>query len=340
MRKQAIIPLAVGLVVGLLAIKFGYDYLSNLKRVTPGDIGPTKTVVVAAKNLALATKITEEDVKLAKMPEQFVPEGVCTDTKQVIGKAVKTSVSARMPILTCMLSNGEGLDGVIPAGYRAVTVKVDEFTGVAGFIKPDDIVDVVGTFKLRRPGSSGYETVSKIVLQNVKVRAVGQQFRAETGGNANLVRSVTLLVKPADVERLQLAASEGKIRLVMRGPLDNGSQVTRGITLAKLLSGQDQLAQDAPTGLGVNDLFGFLAPKNKTDDANREPVQPSSTEQADQPYLVEMIHPDRIERIYFASADSELLVRVDTEQNHDSPLKQFKHPPVNADKSDGERSME
>ena len=84
MRKQAIIPLAVGLVVGLIALKLGYDHLSRLEQAN-SRVGPTLPVLVAAKDIPLAMNLTKEDVTLVQMPTQFVPEGVLVDPEKVVG---------------------------------------------------------------------------------------------------------------------------------------------------------------------------------------------------------------------------------------------------------------
>ena len=304
MRKQAIIPLAVGLVVGLIALKLGYDHLSRLEQAN-SRTGPTEKVLVATRDIPVAVNLTAQDVKLVDMPKQFVPEGVLVDPKKVIGKSLKVSTAKRMPILASMVHTGKGFGGVIPKGFRAVSVKVDEYSGVAGFLQPGAFVDVVGTFKLRQKGTGTSRTISKIVLQGVEVRAVGQKFREDVGGKeADLVRSVTLLVKPADVERLQMASSSGKIRLALRAPLDMDRNVTSGVTMATLLQGDNQFQQGGPTtdslAGGFWDLFS-----NKSGKAQDFAMTEG------QPYLVELISSEKIEKIYFESAHSGQRVNVD-----------------------------
>lgn len=307
MRKQAIIPLAVGLVVGLIALKLGYDHLCRLEQAN-ARTGPTEKVLVATRDIPVAVNLTAQDVKLVDMPKQFVPEGVLVDPKKVIGKSLKVSTAKRMPILASMVHTGKGFGGVIPKGYRAVSVKVDEYSGVAGFLQPGAFVDVVGTFKLRQKGTDTSRrtiSISKIVLQGVEVRAVGQKFREDVGGKeADLVRSVTLLVKPVDVERLQLASSLGKIRLALRAPLDMGRNVTSGVTMATLLQGDNQFQQDGSTAGSLAGGFWDLF-SNKSGKAQDFAMTEG------QPYLVELISPEKVEKIYFESAHSGQRVNVD-----------------------------
>ncbi len=307
MRKQAIIPLAVGLVVGLIALKLGYDHLCRLEQAN-SRTGPTEKILVATRDIPVAVNLTVQDVKLVDMPKQFVPEGVLVDPKKVIGKSLKVSTAKRMPILASMVHTGKGFGGVIPEGYRAVSVKVDEYSGVAGFLQPGAFVDVVGTFKLRQDDTGITHTISKIVLQGVEVRAVGQKFREDVGGKeVDLVRSVTLLVKPDDVERLQLASSSGKIRLALRAPLDLGHKVTSGVTMATLLREDDQFQQGGSTAGSLAGGFWDLF-SNKSGNT-QDFAMTSSTE--GQPYLVELISPEKIENIYFESAHSRKRIKVD-----------------------------
>lgn len=304
MRKQAIIPLAVGLIVGLIALKLGYDHLCRLEQAN-SRTGPTEKVLVATRDIPVAVNLTAQDVKLVDMPKRFVPEGVLVDPKKVIGKSLKVSTAKRMPILASMVHTGKGFGGVIPKGFRAVSVKVDEYSGVAGFLQPGAFVDVVGTFKLRQDDTSATRTISKIVLQGIEVRAVGQKFREDVGGEeADLVRSVTLLVKPVDVERLQMASSSGKIRLALRAPLDMDRNVTSGVTMATLLQGDNQFQQSGPTaGSLAGGFWGLFS--NKSGNAQDFAMTKG------QPYLVELISPEKIEKIYFESAHSGQRVNVD-----------------------------
>jgi len=267
MRKQAIIPLAIGLIVGLAALKLGWDYLAKVQGASKVPTGPVKKVVVAARPLDMGTLLAEKDLTVVDMPEDLVPADTTGDPKDFIGQSIKNAIAARMPVLKNMVGPGTGFRGVISEGYRAVTVKVNEYSGVAGLLKPGDRVDVVGTFSFRR--GRGTQTVSKIVLQNVEVRAIGQEFHEREDGKSSLSgklsRSVTMLVRPDQVERLQLAASKGKIRLALRGPFDDSSPMTQGITLAGLLSGPSD-------ALGTNSGSTLLGKFFKMAFTKREPA--------------------------------------------------------------------
>jgi pilus assembly protein CpaB len=298
MNKHAIIPLLIGLVVGIVALKLGYDYLAKMKTQNGPDLGPVQKVVVANKNLILGTKLTDKDISVVFMPGKCIPEGTLKDPKEAIGKTLKMSLLAKMPVGLAMVGPGDGLEGVIPDGLRAVAVKVDEFTSVGGLLKPGVKVDVMGTFTFRKSGG-GNVTISKTVLQNVEVRAVGQQFKpdaglVETSGKAKIqARSVTLLVTTDQAEILQLAASSGTIRLAMRAAADDKSSITKGVTLNQLVA-TDNYGAESGT---FENLFATGA-KGKQGSTAR-------TLNLDEPYLVEIINGKKTEQIYFAAPDSD-----------------------------------
>ena len=306
MRKQALIPLAVGLIVGIAALKLGYDRMDTQSQTKAPDIGPVEKVVVATQDIPAGVTLEEKHLTVVEMPAKLVPADAVTDAEKLIGQTLRTATAAKMPVLTSMVGPGQGLESMIPEGYRAVSVKVDEFTGVAGLLKPGDRVDVAATFKFRGP--EGSETLSKIVLQNVEVRAVGRKFQDDKADALEkMSRSVTLLVKPDQVERLQLAASCGTIRLALRGQLDNRPAFTTGTTLAKVLANQG----DANGNKASSDMFSrfFALAHKKQAEPVRVKVEPKPVEKTPapkvEPYVVEVLVGDKVERILFESPHSD-----------------------------------
>jgi pilus assembly protein CpaB len=156
------------------------------------------------------------------------------------------NIAAREPITEARLApegTAAGLSAVIPEGYRAMTVKVDDAAGISGFIMPGSLVDVVVTIDPQ--GMSHQDPVSKIVLQNIKVLANGQNIdKPENEREANSVKAVTLQVTPEQAEKLALAATEGKLQLVMRNQVDQGDEQTPGVNKRNLLGGE--AAQPVP----------------------------------------------------------------------------------------------
>ena len=128
---------------------------------------------------------------------------------------------------------GGGLPPAIPTGFRALSVRVNEVIGVAGYVLPGTRVDVVATVS---PTDQHTDMTSKVILTNVQVLAAGTKIERDVEHNKPVpVTVVTLLVDPEQSERLTLAASEGKIQLALRNPLDKTTPTTRGIRPAALV---------------------------------------------------------------------------------------------------------
>jgi pilus assembly protein CpaB len=137
---------------------------------------------------------------------------------------------------------------VIPEGYRAMTVKVDDVVGVSGFIMPGTLVDVVVVMNPEDGSSTG--PISKIVLQNIKVLANGQNIdKPESERAANSVKAATLQVTPEQAEKLALASTEGKLQLVMRNSIDQGDEQTNGVNKRGLLNGEHAAPAPEPGSL-------------------------------------------------------------------------------------------
>ncbi len=312
MNKQALIPLAIGLVVGIVALKIGYDYLNKMKNQNT-NTAPVQKVVVAKSNLPLGTKLTENDLTMVAIPVKLVPDDAIKDIKDALKQTLKVSVVAKMPLLKTMIGPGDGLESIIPPGYRAVSVQVDEYTSVAGLLRPGARVDVLATFHVK--GESGNsEAVSKLVLQNIEVRAVGQAFRSEEMESASskikVTRSVTLLVKTDQSEVLQLAASSGSIRLALRSATDDSPIQSKSVTLSQLLlHGAD--ACNSPSSGMFNNFLSLLSSAKKSARTETKVVKP------DEPYQVEVLTGTKSEKVYFASADSDQRVDPQKQLNPD-----------------------
>jgi pilus assembly protein CpaB len=136
------------------------------------------------------------------------------------------------------LEAGAGLPPSIPPGMRAISVKVNEVVGVAGFVVPGTRVDLMVTLASRNQQAEGSTT--RVVVSNVQVLTAGTKYDQENAKEGTPIPStvVTLLVTPEDGERITLAASEGQIMLALRNPLDTATTTTTGIRTAGLLGGQ------------------------------------------------------------------------------------------------------
>ena len=192
--------------------------------------------MVAAADLSLGAELKKEDLTVAPYPAGQVPEGVFATAQEIIGRGMIVPIVKNEPILAAKLASkeaGSGLPPVIPEGMRAVSVRVNEVVGVAGYVLPGTRVDVVATAS---PTMNQTDTTSKVVLANVQVLTAGTRMEQDQEkGKPMQVTVVTLLVTPEQVERLALASTEGKIQLALRNPLDQGAPVTPGIKPSGLM---------------------------------------------------------------------------------------------------------
>src|SRR5438094_750737 len=168
-------------------------------------------VVVATRDMPVGTLLRTNDVKLVNYPEKDVPKGVVFDTKLATDRVLMVPLNLNEPVLAGKLSartSVEGVASVIDQGYRAVSVSITDVTGVAGLIQPGSKVDVLFT----RPGSMAEATTSTI-LQNVKVLSTGRTVQTGQAVDARAPKSpvVTLVLLPAEAQKLELAKNQGKI---------------------------------------------------------------------------------------------------------------------------------
>jgi pilus assembly protein CpaB len=234
MRSRIFAVLAIAVLAGGGLAYGTYNFMQNqpVKQVNT----PTQPVVVAAADLQLGSELKKEDVVVVQFPAGKTPEGTFTKVDEVIGRGLIVPIVKNEPVLKAKLASkeaGSGLPPVIPEGMRAVSVRVNEVVGVAGYVLPGNRVDVVATAS---PTDAHSDTTSKVVLSNVQVLTAGT--RMEQGQDQSKpvqVTVVTLLVYPEQAERLALASTEGKIQLALRNPLDQGAPPTPGIKTAGLM---------------------------------------------------------------------------------------------------------
>src|SRR6266545_5803758 len=233
-RMRVFIVLALAITVGGVFAFATYNYVQK----TPGKTVtmPTRHVVVAAADLDVGAELKREDLHLIDWPATSVPAAAFSEMDEVIGRGLIVPVVENEPILPMKLASkeaGSGLPPAIPPGLRAVSVRVNEVIGVAGYVLPGTHVDVVATVS---PSNQQGDMTSKVILTNVLVLAAGTKIDRDTDKNKPMpVSVVTMLVNPEEAERLTLAASEGKIQLALRNPLDLATPSTRGIRPAALL---------------------------------------------------------------------------------------------------------
>jgi pilus assembly protein CpaB len=248
MRNKRILFVLFGAAAfGLVAAVAVSRYLSSAEALTRD----MRKVVVAKVDIPLGSKLVAEQLSTVQAPNDAVPDGTFESADKLVGRVVTVQIAAREPVTDYKLApegSAAGLSAVIPEGYRAMTVKVDDVVGVAGFARPGSLVDVVVVIQPTENAVGGPGPISKIVLQNIKVLASGQNIDQPKSGDrdAQQVKAVTLQVTPEQAEKLALASTEGKLQLVMRNSVDQDDEQTKGVDKRTLLGGERAAPQPDP----------------------------------------------------------------------------------------------
>jgi pilus assembly protein CpaB len=234
-RIRVFIVLALAVAAGGTFAYGTYQYMQTAPKTTPGTSIPTSAVIVAASDLQLGAALRQEDLRAIQWPSEAVPAGAFGKPEDLIGRGLIQSVATNEPFLPSKLAAreaGAGLPPVIPEGQRALSVRVNDVVGVAGYVLPGTRVDVVATVN---PTQQQTDVTSKVILTNVQVLAAGTKIEQDEKNKPIAVSVVTLLVNPDEAERLTLASTEGKIQLALRNPLDKTAPATTGIRPAALM---------------------------------------------------------------------------------------------------------
>ena len=233
-RMRVFIVLALAIAAGGTFAFGTYRYMQNVPAQTVSV--PTSGVVVAVADLQLGAELRREDLHVIQWPAGSVPAGAFTKPEELIGRGLIQPVSANELFLPGKLAPkeaGAGLPPVIAPGFRALSVRVNDVIGVAGYVLPGNRVDVVATVN---PTQQPNDVTSKVILTNVLVLASGTKIERDAKDNKPIsVNVVTMLVNPNEAERLTLASTEGKIQLALRNPMDQTAPQTPGIKPAALM---------------------------------------------------------------------------------------------------------
>jgi pilus assembly protein CpaB len=224
------LALTSGVVAAVLALEYLKERTTPLMAAVPTQVN----IVLSSRGLPVGAVVRERDVKLVPWPGNALPSGYLRSIKDAVGRGIITPVAENEPLLAAKLSTkdaGGGLPIIIRDGMRAVSVKVDEVIGVAGFVLPGTRVDVLAT--LDKEASAGL-AVTKTLLQNVLTLAAGHSVTRDKEGKPQTATVITLLVTPDDAELLTLAAKEGRLQLALRHPLDTLALTTSGARADRL----------------------------------------------------------------------------------------------------------
>jgi pilus assembly protein CpaB len=230
-RNRTLLVLLVA--VGLASLAT-YGVFRTIKNIPVREVEvATSYVVVAAENLPLGTRIVKEQVKAVGWPAATPVQGSFASADEIVGRGLIQPVLANEPLTESKLAPreaGAGLSPSIPPGMRALSVKVNDVIGVAGFTVPGARVDVVVVI-------NGNDGMSRTVVSNLQVLTAGTKYDIEQAKDGQPIPSsvVTLLVTPEQAERITLAQTNGSITLVLRNPLDTAPTQTNGIRMAGLM---------------------------------------------------------------------------------------------------------
>ena len=239
--KAVTVVTVVALLFAGLASWGVYNYLQ--KEAQKSKAVPGGAIVVAAADIPIGTKLDVTQLKMMSWPKESIPPGSFADSRPVAGRVAVRHLSPGDAITEQKLMPKEGTPGagvmtyIVPQGHRAVTVGVNEVAGVAGFLSPQNRVDVILTTLI--PGSTTGQNISKIVLQNVPILATGQ-VTEQKEGKPVIAPTVTLDLTPEDAEKLVLASSRGSLQLLLRNVIDTATVEAKGATISKVLGGLEQ----------------------------------------------------------------------------------------------------
>jgi pilus assembly protein CpaB len=260
MRSRIFTVLAIAVLAGGGLAYGTYNMMTNQPVKTVS--APTQPVVVAAVDLSLGTELKKDDLTVVNFPAGQAPQGAFARVADVIGRGLISPLVKNEVVLPAKLASkeaGSGLPPVIPEGMRAVSVRVNEVIGVAGYVLPGTHVDVLCNLS---PTNQPQDTISKLILSNVQVVTAGTRIEQDQDkGKPMQVTVVTLLVYPDQAERLALASTEGKIQLALRNPLDQGAPDTAGMKPAMLMGVVKAPAPVTAPKLAARKVTGPVTPE-------------------------------------------------------------------------------
>ena len=234
LTRQSMLALAAAIVLGLFAVYIANVYLSGKEQ--QADLSGTTKVAVAAVPMAYGTDITPDKIKFVDYPKSSIPPGSFTTPAQLLPDGQKRfalmTIGINEPVLATKISGsgqGASIAALLTDGMRAATVRIDDISGVAGFVQPNDSVDVLITRQLPNDNAK----LTDVLLQNVRVLAIDQEAK-NSDGTPKLARSATFEVAPLDAQKLALGQQAGSLSLVLRKPGEANNPVVETVSMGDL----------------------------------------------------------------------------------------------------------
>jgi len=243
-NKRALVMMIVAVVIAFGAVIVAARWIGAQAQ------GGSDKIAVALVDISLGTRMTPEMIRMVDWPSGALPPGVFNDAKVLDTRVARTGIQRGEPIMESKLAppgTKGGLSAVVAEGMRAITVRVNDVVGVAGFALPGNFIDIlVNTQEDGVKSATKDQTISKIVLEHILVLAVAQESgRDDT--KPKVVNAVTLEVSPEQAERLDLARSVGTLSLVLRNQVDLKLGATEGATKASLFDAKVTPEDPKPT---------------------------------------------------------------------------------------------
>jgi pilus assembly protein CpaB len=220
-RNRMITGLAIAVAIAFLFSVYVFRTIQRITNVRPASM---QKIVVADHPIQLGTRLDATNLRVISWPADEAIAGSFMRVEDCAGRALLTNLAANEPVLESKLAPkeaGAGLPATIPEGMRAVSVAVNEVNGVAGFVIPGTMVDILVTGRLSGKTADANDNITRVILENVRVLAAGQQVEQDREGKPQKVPVVTVLVTPEDATKLTMASTEGKIQLALRNTIDS-----------------------------------------------------------------------------------------------------------------------
>ena len=265
MNVKTTIPLAVAVVLGTVAAIVASQIVKQrpvaINADGSGAVMNLTEVVVAAHDIAPGATLGSEDLKVLKIESSAAPANVASNPAALFTRVAKVQIPAGQMVHESLLAEkgvAGGLPGVIAPGYRAMTIEVNEFTGLAGLLEPGNRIDIVA----RVAEAEGGGQMSRTIVQNVPIIAVGPNLTSQAANASGenepvapvladapqqakpMARSITILVTPEDAEKIDLASASNQARVILRASADTETAHVSGATLATLRGNPSRAARD------------------------------------------------------------------------------------------------
>ncbi len=268
MRKSTLIMIVVAAVFGLMAVFVAQSWLNrqaearlkSLDALAQRKPAATQTMVVAARPLRFGNELNHTALREIAWPEGALPAGSYNTAQELLAggrRVVLAAIEPNEPVLASKIT-GAGqratLSAIIGPNMKAVTIRVNDVDGVAGFVLPGDRVDILMTRQLEKTAAT-----NDVVLQNARVLAI-DQVADERTDKPSVVKAVTVEVDITGAQRLSLASQVGNLSLALRKAGESDSMSTRLVTLADLVNTKQADASDA----GTHSTVGVIRASTRT----------------------------------------------------------------------------